>query len=137
MVDAGFEELNFDEDELVVEALEFAEEAVDEGEGVVVGLLRHVQGDQPGFEVLAQEAAALGGGPFYAGFGDGDLRVGRVGDFVEEVEERADWSVLALWSWGRFVHCLPSLAVFALANDDRTVRLVVIRLTSSSVFLLM
>lgn len=95
MVDARLEELDFDEDELVVEALEFAEETVDEGEGVVVGLLRHVQGYQAGFEVLAQEAATLGGRPFYAGLCDGNLGVGRVGDFVEEVEERADWGVLA------------------------------------------
>jgi hypothetical protein len=57
---------------------------------------------------------------------------------VEEVEEGADWGVvLESGSGGEVGGCLPSLAVFAFANDDRTVRLVVIKLTSSSVFLLM
>jgi hypothetical protein len=39
---------------------------------------------------LAQEASTLGGGPFYAGFGDLDLDIGGVRDCMEEVEELPD-----------------------------------------------
>ena len=73
MVDAGFEQLDLDEHELVVEALELFEEVVDEGEGVVVGGLGHVERDEAGFEGLAEEGTACGDGPFDAGFGGGDL----------------------------------------------------------------
>lgn len=64
VVDAGFEQLHFDEDEFVIEAFELFEEAVDEGEGVVVGLLLHVERDEPRFEVLTEEASTFGDGPF-------------------------------------------------------------------------
>ena len=37
MVDAGFEELDFDEDEFVVEPFEFFQKAIDKGESVVIG----------------------------------------------------------------------------------------------------
>lgn len=90
MVDSGFKELYFDEAELVVEALELAEEAVDECESVVVGLLGHVECDEADFEVLALEGTALCGGPFYAVFCDGNFNVGAVGDVFEEVQELAD-----------------------------------------------
>ena len=53
------EQLDFDEDELVIHALELTQETVDERQGVIVGLLGHVQGDEAGFEVLAEEGAAL------------------------------------------------------------------------------
>ena len=65
MVDTGFEELDFHEDELVVEALKLTQQGVDEGEGFVIGLLRHMEGDEASFKVLAEERAALGNGPFY------------------------------------------------------------------------
>lgn len=45
MVNTGFEKLHFDEDEFVIETLEFFEEAVDQSEGIVVGLLDHVETD--------------------------------------------------------------------------------------------
>ena len=90
VVDAGFEELDLDEDEFVVEAFELLEEGVDEGEGVVVGVFGHVEGDEAGFEGLAEEGAAFGDGPGDAGFGGADLDVGCVGDGGEEVEELAD-----------------------------------------------
>ena len=90
MVDARFEELDFDEDELVVEAFELAEEGVYQGEGVVVGGFAHEEGDESRFEVLAQEGAPLADGPGDAGACGGDLDVGCVGDWGEEVEELAD-----------------------------------------------
>ena len=66
VVDAGFEQLDFDEDEFVIEAFELFEEAVDESEGVVVGLLLHVEGYEARFEVLTKEASTFGDGPFDA-----------------------------------------------------------------------
>lgn len=90
MVNSGFKELYFDEAELVIEALELAEEAVDECESVVVGLLGHVEGDEADFEILALEGTALCGGPFYAVFCDGNFDVGAVGDVFEEVQELTD-----------------------------------------------
>ena len=65
MVDAGFEELDFDEDELIIKAFEFTEKTVDECQGFVVGLLGHVERDEAGFEVLPEKGAAFGDGPFY------------------------------------------------------------------------
>ncbi len=59
MVDSAFEELDFDEDELVIQAFELFEEAVDEGEGVIVGLLLHVECDETDLEVLAEETLTL------------------------------------------------------------------------------
>lgn len=91
MVDAGFEELDLDEGELVVEAFELAQERVDQGEGVVVLRGGEVEVDQASLEGLAEEGAACLRGPGDAGFGQGDLRLGCVGDGVEEVEELADW----------------------------------------------
>ena len=90
MVDSAFEELDFDEDEFVVEAFEFFEQAVDEGEGFVVGLLLHVEADEAHFEALAEEALPLLHGPFDAGLGDGDLGLEGVGDGCEEVEKLPD-----------------------------------------------
>lgn len=66
VVDARFEQLDFDKDEFVIEAFELFEEAVDEREGVVVGLLLHVEGDKPRFEVLTEESSTFGDGPFDA-----------------------------------------------------------------------
>lgn len=83
VVDSGFEELDFDEAQLIVETLEFTEKAVDEGEGVVVRQLRHVEGDEADFEVLALERSALCGGPFDAVLGYGDFDVGAVGNLFE------------------------------------------------------
>jgi hypothetical protein len=97
-----------------------------------------VQGDEAGLEVLSQEGAALRGGPFYAGLGDGDLDIGGVGDVLEEIEQLADWTA---WLAGRGHSTqhdsagIPNLAVLALAKDDSTVLLVVMRSTSSFVFL--
>ena len=65
MVDARLEKLDLDEDKLVVHALELAQEAVDEGQGIVVRLLGHVKSNEACLEVLSQEATALRGGPFY------------------------------------------------------------------------
>jgi hypothetical protein len=91
MVDSGLEELNFDEAELVVEALELAEEVVDETESFVVRLLSHLKNNKADLEVLSLESAALGGGPFYAVFGDGDFDIGAIGDFLDEVEQLANY----------------------------------------------
>ena len=91
MVDAGFEELDLDEGELVVEAFELAQERVDQGEGVVVLRGGKVEVHQTSLEGLAEEGAAGLRGPGNAGFGQGDLRLGCIGDGVEEVEELADW----------------------------------------------
>ena len=102
MIDAGLEELDFNEDELIIEALELFEEAVDECEGVIVGSFGHVEGYQAGFEVLAEEASSFGGGPFDAGLCDGDLGVGRIGYAVEEVEKLANcWGRVSVLSPGR------------------------------------
>lgn len=93
--------MDLDEAELVVEALELAEEAVDEAESFIVGLLSHLQGDEADLEVLALEGAALGGGPFYAVLGDGDLDIGAVGDFLEEVEQLANYVTVLAGGDGR------------------------------------
>lgn len=45
VVDAGFEQLDFDEHHLVIEAFELLEETVDEGEGFLVGLLLDIKAD--------------------------------------------------------------------------------------------
>jgi len=90
VVDARLEELDFDEYELVVEALELFEEAVDEGEGVIVGGFGHVERYQAGLEVLAEEASSFGGSPFDARLCDSDLGVGRIRNAVEEVEKLAN-----------------------------------------------
>jgi len=74
VIDAGFKKLDFDEDELVIEAFELAEEAVDEGKSFVVAVLCHVQSYEAGFEVLAQEVALLRCGPLDAGFCGFDLK---------------------------------------------------------------
>ena len=66
VVDAGLEQLDFDEDDFVVEAFELFEEGVDEREGVVVGLLGHVERYEAGFEGLPEKGAPLGYRPFYA-----------------------------------------------------------------------
>ena len=58
--------------------------------GVVVGVFGHVEGDEAGFERLAEEGAAFGYRPGDAGFCGADLEVGGVGDGGEEVEELAD-----------------------------------------------
>ena len=90
VVDSAFEELHFDEDELVIEAFEFFEQAVDERKGFVVGLLLHVEANEAYFKTLAQEALPLLHGPFDAGLGDGYLWLEGVGDGSEEVEQLAD-----------------------------------------------
>jgi hypothetical protein len=59
VVHFALEQLDLNQHELVVQALELFEQVIDECEGVVVGLLLHVQADEPHFEVLAQEALAL------------------------------------------------------------------------------
>lgn len=91
VVDTGLEELDLDKDELVIQSLELLEQAIDEGEGVVVGLLLHVKGDEARLEVLAEEAALLRVCPVDARLCDGDLGFERVGDGVEEVEKLADF----------------------------------------------
>ena len=101
MVDAGFKELDFDEDELVVEAFELFEEGGDEREGVVVGGLRHVEGDEAGFEGLAEEGPAGLDRPFDAGFGGCDLEGDGCWGGREEVEELANfvhrWWLAFIW----------------------------------------
>jgi hypothetical protein len=54
-------------------------------------LFSHLKGDQADLEVLSLESATLGGGPFYAVLGDGDFDIGTVGDFLDEVEQLADY----------------------------------------------
>jgi hypothetical protein len=132
--------LDLDEAELVVEALELAEEAVDEAEGFIVGLLGHLQGDEAGLEVLALEGAALGGGPFYAVLGDSDLDIGAVGDFLEEVEQLANYVTVLAGGYGgkrkrSQYEGIPSFADLALAKEENTDRLSLTRSTSSCVFL--
>ena len=53
-----------------------------------------VEGDEAGFEGLAEEGTAGGGGPVDAGLGGGYLKVCCVWDEVEEVEELSDWFVV-------------------------------------------
>lgn len=65
VVHPRLEQLHLDEHQLVVEPLEFPQQAVDEGQRVVVRLLGHVQRHQPRLEVLAKEAPSLRGRPFY------------------------------------------------------------------------
>lgn len=78
--------MDFHQAQLVIEALQLSEEAVDEGEGIVVGLFDHVEGDEADFEVLALKGAALGSGPFDAVLCDVYFDVGAVGNFFEEVK---------------------------------------------------
>ena len=66
VIDTRLEELDFDEDELVIEALKLLQEGVDESESLIVRLLLHQQSDKADLKVLAEETTALGGGPFYA-----------------------------------------------------------------------
>lgn len=90
MVDARLEELDLDEAELVVQALELAEEAVNEGESVVPGLLGHVEGDEADLKVLALESPAFRGGPLDAVFRHGDLDISAVGDLLDEIQKLSD-----------------------------------------------
>ena len=90
MVNARLEELNLDKDELVVEALEFAQKRIDQGQGIVVGGFAHEEGDETRLEILAQEGAPLADGPFYAGACGRDLNVSGVGYGGKEVEKLAD-----------------------------------------------
>jgi len=91
VVNSRLEELNFDESELVIETLELAKKVVNETECFVVGLLCHLESDKADLEVLSLKRAALGGGPFYTVLGDGDFDIGAIGDFLDEVEQLADY----------------------------------------------
>lgn len=90
MVDPGFQQLNFNEHEFIIEALELFEQTIDECEGIVVGGFGHVEGNEAGFEVLAEEASSFRGGPFDAGLCDGNLGIGGIRDAMEEVEKLAN-----------------------------------------------
>ena len=91
-----------------------------------------MEGDETGFEVLAEEGAAFGDGPFYTGFGDRDLYGYGIGYICEEIEELADCRrVRAAPVVGTSLSS-PSLAVFAFAKDERVERLV--RTSSASSF---
>lgn len=63
MIDAGFEELDIDKSEFVVETLEFGEEWIDELKGGVVRLFGDVELDEAGLEGLSEERAACSGAP--------------------------------------------------------------------------
>jgi hypothetical protein len=91
VVNSRLEELNFDESELVIQALELAKKVVNEPEGFVVGLLCHLESDEADLEVLSLKRAALGGGPFYTVLGDGDFDIGAIGDFLDEVKQLTDY----------------------------------------------
>jgi hypothetical protein len=139
MVDSGFEELNFDEAELVVEALELAKKVVDQTEGFVVGLLSHLECYQADLEVLSLKSTALGGGPFYTVLGDGDFDIGAVGDFLDEVEQLADYVTMLAGCEALAQDCcgvedIPNLADLAFAKEENTVLLSLTRFTSSCVF---
>ena len=123
MVGAGFEELDFDEREFVVEAFEFFQERVGELEGVVVVGLREVEGDEAGFEGLAEECAFGLLGPGYEGFGEGDLGGDCLREGLEEVEEIADCvgRLVEDRAWGQSCFSviggsIPIFAVFALGR---------------------
>jgi hypothetical protein len=90
MVDPGFEQLDFNEYKLIIEALELFEQTVDEREGIVVGGFGHVEGNEASLEVLAEEASSFGGGPFNARLCDGNLGVGGIGNAMKEIEKLAD-----------------------------------------------
>jgi hypothetical protein len=91
VVNSRLEELDVDESELVVEALELAEETIDKTKGFVVRLLGHVEVDETDLEVLALEGSTLGGSPFYAVFGHGNLDFGAVGNVLKQVEQLTDY----------------------------------------------
>lgn len=55
-----------------------------------------MEGHKAGFEVLAEEAAAFGDGPFDTGLGDGYLDRCGIGDGRKEVEELAHWTECGL-----------------------------------------
>lgn len=90
MVNAGLKELDFHQHEFIIEAFEFAEEAVDQGKSVVPRLLLHVDTDKSRLEVLAKEGSSLRHGPFYARFDDGYLEIKGVWDGGEVVKKLAD-----------------------------------------------
>ena len=90
MVHTRFQQLHFNQRKLVVQTLELAEKGSDKSKGVKVGLLLHVDGDQPGLEVLSKERSSLCNGPVYAGFDHIALEIERVGDFAEQVQELAN-----------------------------------------------
>jgi hypothetical protein len=66
MVDARFEELDLHESEFVIKPPELFNEVIDEGEGVIVGLLGHVQGREAALQLLSQETPAFFYRPFDA-----------------------------------------------------------------------
>jgi len=66
VVDTRFEELNFDEDELVIEPFELFEEGVDERERVVIRGFLNVEADETSLKGLTKECAARCSSPVYA-----------------------------------------------------------------------
>jgi len=66
VIDSRFEELDFHEHELVIQALQLLQQAIDESEGVIVGGFVHVELNETGFEVLSKETSTFGRGPFDA-----------------------------------------------------------------------
>jgi hypothetical protein len=56
MIDARFEELDFNEHKLVIQTLQFFQQTVDESQSIVVGCFGHVELNETGFEVLSKES---------------------------------------------------------------------------------
>lgn len=102
---------------------------------IIVGLFLHVNGNETSFKVLSKEGPSLRDSPIYARFDDGDLDVKSIGDLTEQIQELADCgtgSKLVCFLTAYTLSCkinfnsdnLPSLAVFALAKDEKVTRLV-------------
>lgn len=85
--------MNLHENELVIEAFELFEQAVNEGEGIVVCSFDHIESYETGFEVLTEEASSFAGGPLDARLCDADLDIGGVGDVVEKVKQLSYYDI--------------------------------------------
>lgn len=82
--------MHFDQHKLVVQALQLAEEAIDKCEGVIVGLLLHINRNKPSFEVLSKERSPLRDSPIDGGLDDCDLDIKGIRDLGEEIQKLAN-----------------------------------------------
>jgi hypothetical protein len=66
MIHTRLKQLYLHQHKLIIQALQLLKKGIDQGEGIVVGLLLHIDGNQTCLEVLPKERSSLGDGPFYA-----------------------------------------------------------------------